>query len=512
MKEWSESNPTEGARDAKQPLNPAALPVPAALLDENLRILSCNGEFRALVPKSLKQGAAFLSLVASPDRRRAEAALRNGDRKPSPPIRLADGEIVRLHAAQPDRMRRQILCLTGFADRAKLETLSAHAQKMQAVGQLAGGMAHDFNNLLTAILGACDMAETSGEIREIRQSAQRGAELIRQLLAFSRKQTLRPERLNLARTLKEMRDLLARLLGAHIRVQIRQDPKLWHVLADKTQLEQILLNLAVNARDALREKDPKNLSAGTLAIRASNLPKDKVRQLDYALMPPADYVLCEVSDTGPGIPPQALGHIFEPFFSTKKTGSGLGLSTVYGIVKQTGGFIFADNKDSGGAIFRIYLPRYEPRGGESAASARADRKVAAPKKPPRQGKKARILLVEDDDAVRRFAQRALEGEGHVVLGARDAEDALKKPIKTIDILVSDILMPGMDGIDLLRRLRRDKPELGAIFISGYADRAFQKVPKDGNLLMLPKPFGLAELGVAVRRILAGGESGKARGV
>ncbi len=398
---------------------------------------------------------------------------------------------------------------------ARLETQSAQAQKMQAVGQLAGGVAHDFNNLLTAIIGACDLMPSGQfkEIQEIRKHAERGADLVRQLLAFSRRQTLRPVPLDLALSTRNICDLITRLLGAQIELKLDIKEPVWMVSADPTQFEQIVVNLAINARDAM----PKG---GILALRIKNIAAKNIAKLNHILMPTADYVLFEIEDSGHGIASEALGNIFEPFFSTKPQGSGLGLSTVYGIVKQSGGFIFPESR-KGQTIFRVYFPRLKESPKETKnkitpipKSSEGSSKRPAAKKPfqPDQGT---ILLVEDDSTIRDFAARALENKGFHVLRAACAEDALEvqqnhaqqhhaqqhhaQQQGKIDVLVSDIVMPGMDGINLAKKLSAQNPALKVILISGYAEDAFRNPSASiAHTRFLPKPFGLKELVEAVR--------------
>ena len=375
------------------------------------------------------------------------------------------------------------------AEAARLETQSAQAQKMQAVGQLAGGVAHDFNNLLTAIIAACDsLPRDREEIGEIKRHAERGADLVRQLLAFSRRQTLRPIALDLGTRARNICDLVQRLLGAPITLTLDLDEPIWPVLADPTQLDQIIVNLAVNARDAM----PKG---GRLAIHIRNMAAREISALDHILMPSGDYVLFEMADSGCGIRQADIGNIFEPFFSTKAQGSGLGLSTVYGIVKQSGGFIFPESKTGKGTIFRIYLPRHRPkkkRGAEKSSAARPIKKIFARQKT--------VLLVEDEPAIRQFAQRALKQQGFEVIAVESAEAALAVKGK-IDMLVSDVVMSGMDGVKLAETLAARHPKMKIILISGYAEDAFRDPALSLKMRFLPKPFGLKELILAVSAAL-----------
>ena len=367
---------------------------------------------------------------------------------------------------------------------------------MQAVGQLAGGVAHDFNNLLTAIIGACDLmpAGQFKEIKEIRKHAERGADLVRQLLAFSRRQTLRPVPLDLAARTRDICDLITRLLGAQIKLSLDINEPVWKISADPTQFEQIVVNLAINARDAM----PKG---GELIMRIKNIPAKEIAQLNHILMPQADYVGFEMEDKGHGIPPEVLGTIFEPFFSTKPQGSGLGLSTVYGIVKQSGGFIFPESR-TGMTIFRIYLPRLKDQPQDKDQTAKKPSKKISKTPPQSEPDHGTVLLVEDDPTIRDFAARALENQGFLVLRAANAEDAInaeKNHPNKINVLVSDVVMPGMDGITLAKNLAQKNPTLRIILISGYAENAFRDPASNTDQTrFLPKPFGLNELVEAVR--------------
>ncbi len=386
-----------------------------------------------------------------------------------------------------------------------LEMQIAQSQKMQAVGQLAGGIAHDFNNMLTAIIGFSDFLLMNHrptdpafqDIMNIKQNANRAAGLVRQLLAFSRQQTLRPERLQLGDVLSELSILLGRLLGENIELKLDSATDIWPVRADLHQFEQVIINLAVNARDAM----PKG---GKLAIRTANVTERESRLLGQHLQP-GEYVLIEVSDTGMGMTPEVMQKIFEPFFSTKEVGrgTGLGLSTVYGIVKQTGGTINAESEPGKGTVMRAYLPRYVEVAGEVEQQARRERREQ-PKDLTGHGT---VLLVEDEDAVRSFAARALGQRGYQVLEATTGTEALEVFLShhgEVDLVVSDVVMPEMDGPTLMKHLRSERPDLKIIFISGYAEDAFRRNLADNEEFMfLQKPFDLKELAAAVKAALQG---------
>ncbi|AZO30611.1 MULTISPECIES: cell cycle histidine kinase CckA [Mesorhizobium] len=393
-----------------------------------------------------------------------------------------------------------------------LEGQMAQSQKMQAVGQLAGGIAHDFNNVLTAIIMASDLLLTNHrpsdpsfpDIMNIKQNANRAASLVRQLLAFSRKQTLRPEVLNLTDVLADLRMLLARLVGNDIRLKIDHGRDLWPVKVDIGQFEQVVVNLAVNARDAMP-------AGGDLTVRTRNVTTEECRSFAYRELTPADYALVEVEDTGSGIAPDVLKKIFEPFFTTKEVGkgTGLGLSMVYGIIKQTGGFIFCDSEVGKGTVFRIFLPRHIAEVKKASEPADTAAVAAVPAKSADAVKdlsgSATVLLVEDEDAVRMGGVRALNSRGYTVHEASSGVEALEVFEALggkVDIVVSDVVMPEMDGPTLLGELRKRQPDIKFVFVSGYAEDAFAKnLPADAHFGFLPKPFSLKQLATIVKDVL-----------
>ncbi|RWA86114.1 cell cycle histidine kinase CckA [Mesorhizobium sp.] len=393
-----------------------------------------------------------------------------------------------------------------------LEGQMAQSQKMQAVGQLAGGIAHDFNNVLTAIIMASDLLLTNHrpsdpsfpDIMNIKQNANRAASLVRQLLAFSRKQTLRPEVLNLTDVLADLRMLLARLVGNDIRLKIDHGRDLWPVKVDIGQFEQVVVNLAVNARDAMP-------AGGDLTVRTRNVTTEECRSFAYRELAPADYALVEVEDTGSGIAPDVLKKIFEPFFTTKEVGkgTGLGLSMVYGIIKQTGGFIFCDSEVGKGTVFRIFLPRHIAEVKKASEPADTAAVAAVPAKSADAVKdlsgSATVLLVEDEDAVRMGGVRALNSRGYTVHEASSGVEALEVFEALggkVDIVVSDVVMPEMDGPTLLGELRKRQPDIKFVFVSGYAEDAFAKnLPADAHFGFLPKPFSLKQLATIVKDVL-----------
>jgi len=332
---------------------------------------------------------------------------------------------------------------------------------------------------------------------QIKQNANRAAGLVRQLLAFSRRQTLRPEVLNLNDQLYDLSMLLKRLLGERVALDLSHGRDLWFVKADVNQFEQVVVNLAVNARDAMPD-------GGKLAIRTGNVSAAEAARLNVSAMLPADYVVVEVSDTGSGMTPDVLEKIFEPFFTTKEVGkgTGLGLSTVFGIVKQSGGYIDVDSKPGNGTTFRIYLPRHIPEIQETPEEVKPEavRKPAAD-----MTGQGTILLVEDEDPVRAVNARALSARGYTVLEAASGVEALEiiqERGAPVDLVVSDVVMPEMDGPTLLGELRKLYPDLKVIFVSGYAEEAFRKnLPEGEEFNFLPKPFSLRQLVETVKQVI-----------
>ena len=414
------------------------------------------------------------------------------------PMEDADGEVSGL-----------VLHFIDTTEQKHLESQFVQSQKMQAVGQLAGGVAHDFNNLLTAMIGFCDLLlERHGpddpsfaDIMQIKQNVNRAVNLVRQLLAFSRKQTLQPVILDVTEALSELSNLLHRLIGETIELNIEHGRDLGTVRVDPGQFDQVVINLAVNARDAM-------LGGGTLTIRTSNFTVDETMERGAELMPAGDYALIEVMDTGSGISKEDIGRIFEPFFSTKEVGAGtgLGLSTVYGIIRQTGGFIIVDSAPGRGTHFSIYLPLYMVDGDAKAGARALPLAVAAGGEADLTGS-GTVLLVEDEDAVRLFGVRALSNKGYRVLEAKDGEAALDVINSTdvpIDLIISDVVMPGMDGHTLVRLVRHEHPGVKIILISGYAEDVVpEEIGRDPTIHFLPKPFSLKALAGKVKEVMAG---------
>jgi two-component system cell cycle sensor histidine kinase/response regulator CckA len=507
----------------------ANAPVGIGLLDHTGRFEEANravGELFGTTPQYLK-GRQLIELLNAKDRDRIAAKLAaaaDGPVDPEPvevrPMRPGDKTLVLFLGRVDDPGDGALRPAAGAGDepgegltvhfidvteQKNLEIQFAQSQKMQAIGQLAGGVARDFNNLLTAMIGFCDLLllrsppsdPSFADIMQIKQNANRAANLVRQLLAFSRQQTLQPRILNITDILYELRHLIERLIGEHIDLEVVHGHDLGLVKVDQGQFEQVIINLAVNARDAMPR-------GGTLTIRTVNVHQERQLRRGHESMPAGDYVLVEVTDTGVGIPKENLARIFDPFFSTKQLGSGtgLGLSTVYGIVKQTGGFVFVSSTPGQGAVFQIYLPRCKP--ADAAQPARSDMsEVAAVKDLTGHGT---IILVEDDDPVRIFGARALRNKGYKVIEARGGEaalDVIRDATEAIDLLITDVVMPHMDGPGLVREVREINPEMKVIFISGYTEDAFrQRLDSDVGIEFLPKPFSLKELAARVRDVLA----------
>ncbi len=415
--------------------------------------------------------------------------------------------------AGADSQATQLVYLVDTTHQRNLQQQFNQSQKMQAVGQLAGGIAHDFNNLLTAMIGFCDLLlqrhqpgdQSFADIMQVKQNANRAANLVRQLLAFSRQQTLMPKVLDVTDVLADLRNLIGRLIGETIQLRLVHGRDLGLVRVDQGQLEQVIINLAVNARDAMLHGAGGSAgSGGELRIRTAYWrPQQPTLTLGGEMMPPGDYVLIEVSDSGHGIAPENLAKIFDPFFTTKAVGAGtgLGLSTVYGIIKQTGGFIQVESEVGQGATFRIFLPRHEPSATERSATRDDGRAVAAPDLTG-QGL---VLLVEDEDAVRAFATRALRNKGYTVIEANSGEQALSLPAEQLDrveVLVTDVVMPNMDGPALAEHMRQRRPDLKILFISGYAEDALRRsLANADNVSFLPKPFSLSQLAGKLKDVM-----------
>jgi two-component system cell cycle sensor histidine kinase/response regulator CckA len=489
-----------------------ATPMAIAILDKSGRITRSNAAFARLMPETVKQpGESAHSIFAGIlDRDHATletaiaAAFQSTPDIPPVDVGLAgEGErSARLFvsaAEELDENGAAIYALDTTEQRA-LQSNFAQSQKMQAIGQLAGGVAHDFNNVLTAIIGYSDLLLANHrptdpsfqDINQIKQNANRAASLVRQLLAFSRRQTLRPQILQLGDVLSDLQMLMRRLVGEKIDLELRHGRDLWLVEADVNQFEHVLVNLIVNARDAMPD-------GGKIILRTRNIGAAECSGFNETSLVPADYVAIEVEDFGHGIPADVKDKIFEPFFTTKEVGkgTGLGLAMVYGIVKQTGGYVFCSSIVGKGTVFTILLPRYVPH--EIHALVSTEQAAAPSADLTGHGT---ILLVEDEEAVRAFGARALASRGYTVLQAASGIEALQIVEQNggkIDLVVSDVVMPEMDGPTMFGELRRRGVKAKVIFVSGYAEDAFAKNLPDGeDFGFLPKPFSLKQLIEAVK--------------
>ena len=375
---------------------------------------------------------------------------------------------------------------------------------MEAVGRLAGGVAHDFNNLLTVIRGHCDLLVDSTpqedphrhNMEQIQKAAGRAVSMTRQLLAFSRMQVLQPRILGLNAIVADMAKMLPRLVGEHIEYVFQPAADLAMVKADPGQIEQVILNLVVNARDAMP-------GGGTLTVRTQNVAMTDVEARKRPPMPPGRYVLLSVSDTGHGMSAEIKSHIFEPFFTTKETGkgTGLGLATVYGVVKQSGGYIWVESAPGKGATFEIYLPQ--------AAETAADKEAESKPAPLPRGTET-VLVVEDETGVRELACEFLKLSGYSVLEAGNGVEALvvaKRHTGPIHVVVTDMIMPRMGGAELVDKLKTVRPTAKIVFISGYSEYgAANPSASNSQSVMIQKPFTQGSLVAAVREALDGRSS------
>jgi two-component system cell cycle sensor histidine kinase/response regulator CckA len=511
-------------------------PMAIATVDKQGRIADSNARFARLFHPVFKDEASgdrsILAVVAERERAALEAAIRRAGE--------GQGEIAPVDAAlagagerfasffvtaiededERDREAAIVYALETTQQR-ELENQLNQQQKMETIGRLAGNIAHDFNNLLGAIMMATDFLLNAHkptdpsfqDIMQIKQNANRAASLVRQLLAFSRKQTMRPVVLDLGEALSDLTVLLKRLIGENVTLNVPQVRDLWPVRADVHQFEQVIINLAVNARDAMP-------LGGTLTLRTSNVGAEDSARHQHKGMPLGEYVLVEVEDTGSGIAPEIIDKIFDPFYTTKDIGkgTGLGLSTVYGIVKQTGGFIYVDSELGKGTIFRIFLPRYIPAADDVQAPQLLETTAPAIAGAISAADEMRsvaidltgrgtILLVEDEEELRALNARGLKSRGYTVIEAGNGVEALEELERQggqVDIVVSDVVMPEMDGPTLMKELKKRKPDIKIIFVSGYAEDAFDKnLPDHEQFNFLAKPFTLKQLVTVVKETMTG---------
>ena len=486
-------------------------PMAIASLDVEGRLHGTNAAFAKLMPQALSPGQskdaqvwALFNGMSDRDRTMLRTALQEAfaGKSDITPIDVIFEDAVSPRSARffvsPGGDAGKIgamLYALDTTEQRKLQEEFAQSQKMNAVGQLAGGIAHDFNNMLTAIIGYSDLLLSSHrptdpafkDIRSIKETANRAAGLTRQLLAFSRRQTLRPQVLQLSEALSDLQILLRRVVGEKNELDVRHGRDLWLVKADITQFEQVIINLVVNARDAM------SATGGRVQIRTRNIQKSDCLSVADGTLPPAEYVLIEVEDNGGGIPPEVREKIFEPFFTTKEVGkgTGLGLSTVFGIVKQSDGFIFVESEVGRGTVFKIFLPRHIPE--EKDIQVKSDETAKTAADYTGQGI---VLLVEDEDTVRSIGARALKSRGFTVLEATTGQEALEIVEENngkIDLIISDVVMPEMDGPTMFAELRKRGVKAKVVFVSGYAEEAFAKNLPEGEFGFLPKPFSIKQL-------------------
>ncbi|WP_093994813.1 hybrid sensor histidine kinase/response regulator [Octadecabacter ascidiaceicola] len=478
------------------------LPVPLLKISATGDVLASNHEARTLLDSRIPMGCRVSDLLEGLGRPLTDWITETVEGKGTgaPQFLEAIHETKEIHvqvslnpAGSSEDTAHVIAVLSDVTEFKNLEQQFVQSQKMQAIGQLAGGVAHDFNNLLTAISGHCDLLllrhdQEDGDFADlvqIHENANRAAALVGQLLAYSRKQNLQPEIIDLRNTLSESTHLLNRLVGERLTLTLDHDPDLRPIRADKRQLEQVLMNLVVNARDAMP-------NGGNIRIETENCVLAEPLHRDRVTVPAGHYVVLRVHDTGTGIPDDKRNKIFEPFWTTKKSGdgTGLGLSTAYGIVKQTGGYIFVDSEVGVETTFSIMIPSH-------------DAPIEHVEKPTTAGNSASIngdgvvLLVEDEAPVRAFASRALQLRGFTVLEADCAESALallSDPTLEVDLFLTDVIMPGKDGPTWVREALAERPDTKVIFVSGYAEESFGEDQKSiPNSVFLPKPFSLTEL-------------------
>jgi len=487
-------------------------PMGIVLVDKEGVIKDCNSEFASMLEADIPEieEQVFEGFVMEDDRKTLLAAIDQIDQGQQMEVSLEitlqskDHEIVvQMYGKRFKEGGSTVLHFIDLTEQKTLEAQFAQSQKMQGIGQLAGGIAHDFNNLLTAIIGFSDLLllrhkpgdPSFADIMQIKQNSNRAANLVRQLLAFSRQQTLRPKVQDVTDILTELSHLLRRLIGSNIVLDLVHGQDLGLVKVDEGQMEQVLINLAVNARDAMEK-------GGKLTISTENFTNKEPRELGTEEMPPGHWILIKVTDAGCGMSKDVMERIFEPFFTTKEVGygTGLGLATVYGIVRQTGGYLHVESKVNKGTVFHLYLPR----ANEAEEEDVEEDEIIEESKPQDLTGTERILLVEDEDAVRTFSQRALANKGYEVLAADCGESALalleKEKDKPIDLLITDVVMPNMDGPTLAQRIRQDSPELKIIFISGYTEDRL-KDHMGENIYFLPKPFTLKQLAQKVKEVL-----------
>lgn len=489
-------------------------PVGTAVLDSAGLIVDANAAFRGMVGEegNLTGSRRLTDFFGSVDEQEIAAHLAADSGGGPLSVRLEHdaGERVEIYAGVGrDDTGETVVYLLTARERAPRDDELAQSKKLQAVGQLAGGIAHDFSNLLTTVIGYCDLLllrhsgdeETSADIMLIKQSANRAANLVRQLLAFSRQQRIQPKILALTDVLRETSDLIRRLIGDGVELKIIHGRDLSPILADQGQLELVIINIVLNARDGMPD-------GGTLTMRTDNARLGAPLRYRDQTLPPGEYVVLSIAAAGVYLQPDQLDELFEPLITSKSVGLGFGLSIVREIVEQMGGTVIASSKRDDGTTFEIFLPRYQE--GRTIEPTHEIHEVDTPE-PIAEAPAAIILLVEDEEAVRRFSVRALENAGYRVLSAEHGEAALEvlqKQPGPVDLLITDVVMPRMDGVELIKAVRRLYPDMKAIMISGYAEDVFRKnLDRELDATFVPKPFSLKDLIDAVEEKL--GTSGEA---
>ncbi len=476
------------------------LPLAVAVLDTRGRIVGGNDALAATIGPEAVRGIDPADLVVPEDRDMLSETIAQVIHKfaGSCEVRVAfldrpdERQIVTVAPVPPGLGVAAMLAMRDVREQRRLEQQVQAATRMQAVGQLAGGIAHDFNNLLTAVLGLSEQVMERNPQQsldheaaaEIRRNGKRAAALVAQLLAFARRQPQRQQLLDLSDLVLGLKPLLEQLVGKGVRLEITDAGVKSAVRADPGQIEQVIVNLAVNARDAMD-------GHGEVEIRLAEVPAAQVAGLGHPIMPMIDHVVIEVCDTGAGIPAAIAGKIFEPFFTTKKVGegTGLGLSTVYGIVKQSGGFIFTRPRTGGGTAFNVYLPAMARVATPAAPSE------PAPSPSPKSLTGKRLLLVEDEAGVREVLTRGLRARGLMVRAVGDAASALEALASddSFDALLSDVMMPGIDGVELAGRVRAARPGMAVLLMSGFAEPPLHRAAETAGIGFIAKPFSLAEL-------------------
>lgn len=493
-------------------------PIALAICNGDLEILSSNKVFQKLIEKNFSKKIKYLSDMFEVKREDfaeiiSPASVQNSYESFDTNLNTVDKKPFTIFGVPYSGSSKKILLqFIDNSEKSELKEKFIQAQKMQAIGQLAGGVAHDFNNLLTAIIGFCDLLlarhspgdQSFVDLVQIKQNANRAANLVKQLLAFSRKQTMQMTVINITEVLAEVSNLLRRLIGENISLVLNNARDVWDIRADKSQLEQVFINLAVNSRDAMSQ-------GGTLNIVTENKEIFSVRDLKFKYenfsgpeeINPGKYLAISFEDSGCGISKDNLKKVFEPFFTTKGVGqgTGLGLATVTGIIEQTGGYMFVSSKENEGTEFQILFKRYERPKYELEA------KEVQPVKQKDLTGTGVILIVEDEDPVRAFSSRALKNKGYVVHEAISGENALEMIEEIggdkIDLIISDVVMPGISGPEMVEKVVEKYPSIRVIFVSGYGEDAFyQKYGLERKFNFLPKPYTLNQIAEKVKEQLA----------